>query len=426
MKLPRSSHTIAIVVAGVAFAGCSVASDQEIALPIAEVQRARALALLTEPPVNRLSREEYAAQSERTANAASDDVLRQQRDAYGRLGFFPRDFDPRSTARTTSALYGAYYSNTNKNITVIGSPTRSLLVHELTHALQDQHFDLSRYFDASHSSDEAIAQRGLIEGDAVLAAFRYEAWGTGYDPTVEAARTVIPATARELSEQTLDETTVPLVFVALPAFAYSYGATYVASLLQIPYGSWSYAGVDALLADHGPASTQEVLLAGGVPDPIVPAGLTALPAAAAGEYTVDMVDRIGEWYTYLLFRPITNHATLQALTARWDGDQLLLLRKKDGTSGIVWTSVWDDDASAAAVERLLLQLHTGSEVVVGGFHGSFAQDGESIWIEQRGNQVCLVKNLPEVMDTLAHVALSTRDERRLEILRVVASTPNVH
>lgn len=44
------------------------------------------------------------------------------------------------------------------------------LVHELAHALQDQHFGLS--FDGKNS-DESLAYRALVEGDAMLTEYRY-------------------------------------------------------------------------------------------------------------------------------------------------------------------------------------------------------------------------------------------------------------
>jgi hypothetical protein len=40
------------------------------------------------------------------------------------------------------------------------------LVHELTHAWQDQHYDLSELWDGTETDDEALALRSLIEGDA--------------------------------------------------------------------------------------------------------------------------------------------------------------------------------------------------------------------------------------------------------------------
>lgn len=38
--------------------------------------------------------------------------------------------------------------------------------HEYAHALQDQHFDLTRFMDEDINADQAIAARALVEGDA--------------------------------------------------------------------------------------------------------------------------------------------------------------------------------------------------------------------------------------------------------------------
>ena len=44
-----------------------------------------------------------------------------------------------------------------------------LLAHELTHALQDQHFNLRRFEKWPHGdSDAELAAHALIEGDATL------------------------------------------------------------------------------------------------------------------------------------------------------------------------------------------------------------------------------------------------------------------
>ena len=66
----------------------------------------------------------------------------------------------------------AFYSPKDKRVRVRGTTMsvglRVTLVHELTHALQDQHFNLSRLID-DHALDdsESTAHRGLAEGDAL-------------------------------------------------------------------------------------------------------------------------------------------------------------------------------------------------------------------------------------------------------------------
>ena len=429
--MTKSWHRI-VLLAGLV--GCTTESDTKIILPFAAAVRARELEFLSMPSVTTVTRAEYVAEAEKDAKEETDDHRRTQNDAYGRLGFYPRTYDPRGSAGEASAYYGAFYSSLTKAITIIDRAGQSLLVHELTHALQDQHFDLTRLKGLPMSSDEAMALRGLIEGDAVLAQDRIELWGRGDDPATLVAQFVTSETSREASEKTLTEAKLPLIFVALPSFAYSYGAAYVAKLLDVQRGNWAYAGVNKLFAGTGPASTQEILRAGVDVDPIVPTGFGTLPAAVTAEYAVETVDRMGEWYTYLLFRPVTEPGRLQSFTQEWDGDQLLLLRKKDGASppsttgpsGIVWTSVWDTERAATFIETALRRLH-GAVATEAEPRAFTAADGEAMWIERRENQVCLVKNFDAAtMELLARVALSTKEERRMEIVRVVATTPIVH
>ena len=49
------------------------------------------------------------------------------------------------------------------------------LVHELTHALQDQSFDLDRFENPDPLSDAGTAGEALVEGDATLTMLDYEA-----------------------------------------------------------------------------------------------------------------------------------------------------------------------------------------------------------------------------------------------------------
>ncbi len=65
----------------------------------------------------------------------------------------------------------AYYSPEDKKVRVRGTEldvaTRVTLAHELTHALQDQHYDLTRLQDMK-TDGESTAFRALVEGDATV------------------------------------------------------------------------------------------------------------------------------------------------------------------------------------------------------------------------------------------------------------------
>lgn len=60
-----------------------------------------------------------------------------------------------------------------KSLPLTGNIQRMFLVHELTHALQDQHFDLKGLPLADEDDDKALACLSLVEGDATLVMFGY-------------------------------------------------------------------------------------------------------------------------------------------------------------------------------------------------------------------------------------------------------------
>jgi hypothetical protein len=66
----------------------------------------------------------------------------------------------------------AYYDDQAKDIIIRGNTltpdTRITLAHEMTHVLQDQHFNLTKLDDHADTSDETFALKAIEEGDAVL------------------------------------------------------------------------------------------------------------------------------------------------------------------------------------------------------------------------------------------------------------------
>jgi hypothetical protein len=89
------------------------------------------------------------------------------------LGLLPAD-GPAPTGDLDPDTVAGFYDTETEELVVRGpnlSPfVRQVLVHELTHALDDQHFDL----DPDFVDDEAaLAFEALVEGDAVVVESRY-------------------------------------------------------------------------------------------------------------------------------------------------------------------------------------------------------------------------------------------------------------
>ena len=143
-----------------------------------------------------------------------------------------------------AASITGFYSDRTKRMVVRGTDitdvvTRVTVVHELTHALQDQRYDLNHLNGLVRDSGEDFALTGLIEGDAsyVEQAYYYTLTPEeqdeydNWDPTEHGA----PAAPDESAA-----TDVPPVLDVLQSAPYVFGVRFVAYVDTVE-GSTDYA-----------------------------------------------------------------------------------------------------------------------------------------------------------------------------------------
>lgn len=112
-------------------------------------------------------------------NDAAPDSVKNDELVLKKLGLVPKDFDYRSLViKLLSEQIAGFYDPKTKEFFLADwlplDGQKSVMVHELTHALQDQHFDLTRFENWSKKeSDSRLAISALIEGDAVGAMMQY-------------------------------------------------------------------------------------------------------------------------------------------------------------------------------------------------------------------------------------------------------------
>ena len=387
-------------------------------------QLMRELPLLSEVEIVRMTREEFSAQAAERAGDIDPAYLEYVAQTYGRLGYFDPSIDLRPVfAGSSSDWVGATYSPSTKRITLVGDASDQTFVHELVHALQDQHFDISAY-DAPQTSDSFLARRAVVEGDAMLAQYRYGVtYEGGRDDLDDVNWDTAFGNLRDFSVDILVESDYPVVFLDYVSFVYAYGLEYSAGNLtgvtyddpsSITASPYDWGKQNALYTDFPPASTQQILQRGvgaSDTDPEEAIGLGEVPSELADRLeTVDW-DRLGEWYVYLLFFPMdqAGQVDARALAAAWDGDAVLFARDRaTGEGAVLWASVWDDEQAAAAIEAALWQLYGRSPVKGAGEWVGAAADGELIWLERRGNRLVLAKNLSlDLAGPLAQIAFET-------------------
>src|ERR1700723_4217049 len=102
-----------------------------------------------------------------------------------KLGFLPRDFNLKEfLVKSTGQGIAAYYDPETKTISMLSwvpfDKQEPILAHELTHALQDQNYDLAKWMKAASKppgkgsknqetdNDGAAARKAVVEGQGMV------------------------------------------------------------------------------------------------------------------------------------------------------------------------------------------------------------------------------------------------------------------
>src|SRR5262249_18812243 len=155
---------------------------------------------------------------------------------YAKLGLLPRGVDLRTTLLSFySSQTLAFYDSKAKKVvlreapvgrsdtSVLGETDERVIVHELTHALQDQHFSLGRRLRAAlDNGDKALALRSIAEGDAVLTEYAYSFGGMSewlpsyvrqvFNPVVE--EPILPGTPALIRDKLLFQYRAGAIFLS--------------------------------------------------------------------------------------------------------------------------------------------------------------------------------------------------------------------
>ncbi|MFB6205439.1 MAG: Hvo_1808 family surface protein [Haloglomus sp.] len=327
-----------------------------VARTMARVERIRDLEFESRVPVEVITREQYREQRSGNGSDSRSAFNRWNNQVWEAIFIVDEDAHVSETLDSVfSSSVQGYYSPSKDEIVVVSgteTPTidRATLSHELTHALQDQHFGLGASRD---TQDGQLAADGLVEGDANYVEAAYE------------------RRCREGQWSCLDRpergggggggTFNRGLFTTVYA-PYAAGPGYIDELRS--RGGWD--AVDAAY-DQYPTSTEQVIHPERYPDD-EPARVT-LPDRSGADwrrFDVDPVyDTVGEASIYAMFwanGQLEDHAHYNyshPLSTGWDGDRVVPYRNGD-EYGYVWRTVWDSPAEArefAEGYRTLLRSH---------------------------------------------------------------------
>src|SRR5712692_1998123 len=189
-----------------------------------------------------------------------------------KLGFLPRDFNLREfLVKSNGQNIAGYYDEETKTISLLNwvSPDRQgpILAHELTHALQDQNYGLTKWMKAAtkpsdgasrnnDTDDGAIARKAVIEGQAMVVYVDYMLAAVGRnlaDTPGLLYQMEEPAVKAVIDSQLMHD--APMIMREMGTFSYSEGLIFEGELLHKGGKKMAFSGVFA----RPPHNSHEVL-----------------------------------------------------------------------------------------------------------------------------------------------------------------------
>ncbi|MBI4565201.1 MAG: hypothetical protein HY716_10960 [Planctomycetes bacterium] len=237
------------------------------------------------------------------------------------------------------------------------------LVHELCHAAQDQHHDLTTLpIDIDDNDDLSLAIRAVVEGDAMAVGLKY-----GFKDQFDAM-------SRIFSED-YKTGALPGPAGALPAylrrthtFPYGFGTEFAIQVLYRAKGDWKALSKPFL---DLPASTEQVMHPRKYlgeerdhPQRVALEGLGTIVGAGGKEIAHNVHGEFGVLVLLDEFKQGTARER-RAAAEGWDGDRYHLYEDDGGRVFSIWYSTWDSEEDAAeffsAYSALLQAKHSGAK-----------------------------------------------------------------
>ncbi len=273
---------------------------------------------------------------------------------------------------------------------------KPVMAHELTHALQDQHFNLKRFENwPKGDSDAQLAAHALVEGDATLAMKFY----------MEKNPLVMLAFLRSLrgQEEAMEQyKQAPRALRESLLFPYQEGSEWAERLYK--RGGWEMV---SRAFKKLPQSTEQILHADKYFAYEAPQKL-ALPdfKSVLGPTWKKIDDDVnGEWGTYLVLDEFLNDAEIsKRASAGWGGDRFTLYETgKPNEFFVAQLTAWDTPLDAreffdAYARRTAKRYPDAKELKSTGDRVEWQTAKGGVALELRGSRVAIVEGFPSSTD----------------------------
>src|SRR5229473_7236249 len=304
-----------------------IAAAEEV---LGQMSQITGLKLVTPLKKSLRSREEIRAyvikQMNEEKNPAERYADARTAEAFGLLpkGF---DLDAFMVNVLTEQVEGLYDPKTQEFYIADWSPPsdqRMVMAHELTHALEDQHFHIEAWSRAARPNEDAeLARDAVLEGSAMAAMMDYLMLGTGrslkdlpeFDPSMLIG---------ELESTPTLKTAPPFLKDAL-IFPYISGLNFSAAVLK----SSGWAALSGIF-EKPPVSTQQILHPELYKSAQTPSSVTlpSLEKMLGKDWAKLDENILGEFGWKEVVKQFLDDERAKTLAAAWDGDRYALYEQK--------------------------------------------------------------------------------------------------
>ncbi len=323
------------------------------------------------------SRDEVVSYLTKHVNDEDTRRLRRSELVLKKFGLLPRDFDLQTflVALLKEEIAG-YYDPKTKTVNLLDwvpiEEQEPVMAHELTHALQDQDVNLTRWMKRGEKdlgeirkdptpedieNDEIDnAREAVLEGQAQAIMFQYAIAPTGHSIVTS------PELVKAMEEETLTGTSGTKVFNDAPifmkeslTFPYSYGMNFVIELLQKGGKDKAFA---TLLHDP-PHTTRQIM------EPQTYLSGEKIPQMAIPDFKHDFKDyqkfdigAMGEFDVALLVEQYAGKDASKKIYPEWRGGYYYAAKAKTDTPaplGLLYVSRWSTPEKASEFAGIYAQ-----------------------------------------------------------------------
>lgn len=285
------------------------------------------------------------------------------------LGLVPGDFDlKQATIDLLAEQAAAVYDHRRKRMLLLegghaGGADDAVLVHELAHALADQHYSMEKFLDKGAKTGEQQAARlAVVEGQAmwVMLEWQFGKSGIGSVSTNrEALERMLPALGSMAAASYPVFAKSPLYLQETLLFPYTAGVLFQQAVIE-KLGKRAFRAV----LENPPGTTHEILH----PEAWLEGRRLEAPPAPAPEDGKDYrrlsSGILGEFDLRVLLKQYCGEEDARRLGAQWRGGSYELLEhKRSGRPALRWSAAFEEEAAAqdflARYRRVLEGKSTG-------------------------------------------------------------------